>query len=80
MIIPPVFIHPTAQVEVSVIGPHVSIGAGCVVLNSIISNSILEDGAQVAGVVLEKSLIGRKAMIERRPGVINAGDHTSLTL
>ena len=77
---PPVYIHPTAQVLESVIGPHVSIGADCVVQNSIISNSILEDGAQVSGVVLEKSLIGRKALIERRPGVINAGDHTVLTL
>ncbi len=80
VIIPPVFIHPTAQVDKSVIGPYASIGADCSVQNSIIFNSILEDGAQVTGVVLEKSLIGRKAQIERRPGVINAGDQTVLTL
>ena len=80
VIVPPVFIHPTAHIKQSVIGPHASIGADCVVQNSVIFNSILEDGAQVAGVIMEKSLIGRKAQIERRPGVMNVGDHTALTV
>jgi hypothetical protein len=29
---------------------------------------------------LENSLIGRKAMIHGRPRVVNAGDHTELSL
>lgn len=80
VIIPPVFIHPTAEVVESVIGPFTSIGAGCFVENSIIRNSILEDGAQVHGAILADSLIGRKACIQRRPGTINAGDHTELIM
>jgi glucose-1-phosphate thymidylyltransferase len=80
VIIPPVFIHPTAKVEGSIIGPHVSLGAGCEVQSSIIRDSILEDGAQACSVILESSLIGRKAQIERRAGIINAGDHTSVML
>ena len=80
VIIPPVFIHPTAEVAESVIGPFTSIGAGCYVEHSIIRNSILEDGAQVHGAILEDSMIGRKACIQRRPGVINAGDQTELTM
>jgi glucose-1-phosphate thymidylyltransferase len=78
--VPPVFVHPTAQITNSVIGPHVSIGAECRVESSILRNSIIEDGAQVTDVILEGSLIGRKAVIQRRPGIINAGDHTVLTL
>ncbi len=46
VIIPPVFIHPTAEVTNSIIGPHVSLGAGCWVERSILRNSILEDEAQ----------------------------------
>jgi glucose-1-phosphate thymidylyltransferase len=80
VIIPPVFIHPTANIEGSIIGPHVSLGAGCHVQSSIIRDSILEDGAQACSVILESSLIGRKAQIERRAGIINAGDQTSVLL
>lgn len=80
VIIPPVFIHPTAEVIRSIIGPYVSLGAGCRVERSILSNSILEDEAQVTDVILESSLVGRRAHIQRRAGVINAGDQTMVIL
>jgi glucose-1-phosphate thymidylyltransferase len=80
VIFPPVFIHPTAQVCESIIGPHVSLGAGCLVEQSIVKDSILEDEAQATGVILERSLVGRRALLRRRAGVINAGDNTEITL
>jgi len=80
VVIPPVFIHPTAEVVNSVIGPHVSVGAGCRVESSILRDTILEDEAQVRDVILEGSLVGRRAQISRRAGVINAGDQTVVKL
>jgi glucose-1-phosphate thymidylyltransferase len=80
VIIPPVFIHPTAQVQESIIGPNVSLGAGCHVEYSIIRDSILEDETQTNGVILESSLLGRRVQLRRRAGVINAGDNTDLSL
>lgn len=80
VIIPPVFIHPTAEVENSIIGPHASVGAGARVYSSIVRNSILEDEAQVTDVILESSLIGRRSQIQRRAGAINAGDNTVVFL
>lgn len=80
VVIPPVFIHPSANVTNSIIGPHVSLGAGCTVETSIIQNSILEDDAHAAGIILESSLVGRRAHLTRRAGVINAGDNTEVTL
>jgi len=80
VVIPPVFVHSTAEVENSIIGPYVSIGAGARVTSSIIRNSILEDEAQVTDVILESSLIGRRAHIQRRAGTINAGDNTVVSL
>jgi glucose-1-phosphate thymidylyltransferase len=80
VIIPPVYIHPTAQVRRSIIGPYVSIGAGCRVEQSIIKDSILEDDAQATGVILEDSLVGRRAQLNRRAGHINAGDNTVVTI
>jgi glucose-1-phosphate thymidylyltransferase len=80
VLIPPVFVHPSASIENAVIGPYVSIGSGAYIRRSILSNSILEDDAEVLDVILESSLIGRKAQITRRAAVINAGDHTVVTL
>ncbi len=80
VVIPPVFIHPSAKVENSIIGPHTSLGAGCQVEKSIIRDSILEDEATSYGAILEGSLVGRRACIQRRAGVINAGDETVVTL
>ncbi len=80
VVVPPVFIHPTARVFESIIGPHVSLGAGCHVEHSIIRDSILEDEAEAKGIILENSLIGRRVQLLRRPGSINAGDNTVITL
>jgi glucose-1-phosphate thymidylyltransferase len=79
VVIPPVFIHPTAEVKYSVIGPHTSLGAHCKVYSSIIRDSILAEAAEVSDAILENSLVGRRAQIKRRAGVINAGDQTTLS-
>jgi glucose-1-phosphate thymidylyltransferase len=80
VVVPPVFIHPTAEVTNSIVGPYVSVGAGCCVERSILSDSILEDEARVTDVILESSMVGRRAHIQRRAGVINAGDQTVVIL
>ena len=77
---PPVFVHPTAELENCVIGPFASIGAGARVSRSIVRDSILEDEAQVCDVSLENSLIGRRAQIQQRAGSVNAGDNTVVSL
>ncbi len=80
VVIPPVFIHPSAEVNDSVIGPFTSLGAECKVRSSIVRNTILGDAAEVTDVILEGSLVGRRAQITRRAGKINAGDQTMVIL
>jgi len=77
---PPVFVHPTAELENCVVGPFTSIGAGARVSSSIVRDSILENEAQVANVSLENSLIGRHAQVQSRPGSVNVGDNTIISL
>jgi len=79
VIVPPVFVHPSARVHGSIIGPDVSIGAGCQVEHSIIQDSILEDHAQASGVILDHSLVGRRAVLRRRSAEVNVGDSTVVT-
>ena len=78
--VPPVFIHPTAKVESSVIGPHVAIGANCSIQNCIIRDSIIDDGSVLTNTVMEHSLIGREVIIQDHAGIYNIGDKTELTL
>lgn len=80
VLIPPVFIHPDAEIHHSVIGPYVSVAAGCKIETSIMRNSIIEEEAVVTDLIIEDSLIGRKTDIIGRPRIINAGDNTGLTL
>lgn len=75
-VIPPVFIHETAKVESSVIGPYVSIGPECEIKKSIIKNSIIEEGTHVEEMILENSLIGRHVNLRGQPLRLNLGDDT----
>jgi glucose-1-phosphate thymidylyltransferase len=79
-VIPPVFVHPSAKVEASVIGPHVSIGAECEVSGCVIRNTILDDGAAVTDSVLDSSFIGRQAKVEGSASAVNIGDNSSVRL
>ena len=79
-VIPPVFVHPNAIVQNAVIGPNVSIGAGCQIQNCVIQNSIFEDQTQADEVVLTNSIIGCNAHLQGRALNINAGDDTKITL
>ncbi len=77
-LVPPSFVHPEADVQNSVIGPYTSIGAGCKVRDAIITESILEDGAQVSSVILDNSLIGQNAAVSGCPNSLNVGDNSTI--
>ena len=75
-IIPPVYIHPEAEIKASVIGPHVSISQGAIIENTVLKNSIVEQGAIINNMVLENSLIGRSAAVRGRAEIMNIGDNS----
>lgn len=79
-VIPPVFIHPEAEVESSVIGPHTTVEAGCKILGSVIQNSIIEKGSQVEDVLLDGSLIGQNTIVKGGSTSINVGDNTDIEI
>ncbi|MCK5635512.1 MAG: NTP transferase domain-containing protein [Anaerolineales bacterium] len=74
LIIPPVFIHPSAEISQAVIGPHVSVGSGCVIQRSVIQDSIIENETTIENALLSESLIGRGARITGRFKMLNIGD------
>ena len=75
-IIPPVYIHPEAELNECVIGPHVAVGRKAVLSRTVIQNSIVEQESEIDQMVLENSIIGRQAGIKGRAEAINIGDNS----
>jgi glucose-1-phosphate thymidylyltransferase len=78
----PVYIHPSAEISDSVIGPFVSIGPRCKISGSRIEDSILEEGVQVKDAALIRSIIGKEASVTGKAGnnplSLNIGDNSSV--
>ncbi len=83
-IIKPSFIHPSAEINNSTIGPHASIGANCKIENSTVSESILEAGCEIKDSALNRSLIGQQAKVKGRGDghviQLNVGDSSEVLL
>jgi glucose-1-phosphate thymidylyltransferase len=74
VIVPPVNIHPSAVIEESVIGPHVTIGQDCRITRSIIRNSIIDAGGEIIETIMDQSLVGKEAIVRGRYRQFNVGD------
>ncbi len=73
-IIPPVYIHPSASIESSVIGPYVSLSEECKLCQVVVQNSIFDEGAHVSQMVLDRSLLGRYVQVQGQTSRLNLGD------
>lgn len=78
IIIPPVYIAPTAQIKHSIIGPEVSIGEEAIISFSIIKNSIIGPNAHLENAILHDSLIGNDAVFQGMQQSLNIGDSTEI--
>jgi glucose-1-phosphate thymidylyltransferase len=80
VVIEPCYIGPGARIERSVIGPHVSIGAGTIVADSRIENSLIQHDTTVQNVQLSGAMIGSKARLKGRPVDASLGDFCELAI
>lgn len=78
LVIPPVYIAPTAKVENSIVGPYASIGDGVRVDSSIISDSIVNEGASILNMNLSGSLVGPSATVVGRKDQLNVGENSEI--
>lgn len=75
VIIPPVFVSPSAQVADSIIGPYVSLGKETHIENCRIQDSIIGPGSRITKSRLETSLIGHQVTLNGQTGRFNLGDN-----
>ncbi len=80
VIVPPVALDPTAVIEHSIIGPHVSIAARAVVREAVVKNSIVNEDAVVERILLEGSVIGENALVRGTFRHLNVGDSSEVSM
>jgi glucose-1-phosphate thymidylyltransferase len=78
VLIPPVFISPTAVLENSVVGPYVSVGDGSRIISSIVKDSIISEAAEVVDSMLESSLVGNNSYLCGHYQKVNLGDSSEI--
>lgn len=78
VILSPVFIDDDVVIENSVIGPHVSVGAGTRIVDSRISNSIVQKNCTVKTAQLSNSLLGNFVTFDGKSANLDLGDYSSI--
>lgn len=79
-VLPPVFLHESAVVDSSVIGPYASIEANVTIRNAIVRNSIVDAGAHVESCILDGALIGENVRITGKSKSVFIGDDSIVEL
>jgi glucose-1-phosphate thymidylyltransferase len=74
LIIQPCFIDKDVRIENSIVGPHVSLGKGTIVVNSIIKNTIVQQSSKLVSCHLEDSMVGSSAQFIGKSKDISLGD------
>jgi len=77
LIIPPCFIGENVELIRSIVGPHVSIGAGSRIEGSLVSNSILQSNVKIRNSVIDNSMMGHFAEFSNSPEQLSMSDYSS---
>ncbi len=74
----PVYIAKSARIKNSIIGPYTSVGEHVQIEDSIITDSIINQGAVIHNMNLDKSLIGPDAVLKGRVEHVNIGENSEI--
>jgi glucose-1-phosphate thymidylyltransferase len=78
--IDPVIVGHGCRIKNSILGPHVSVANDTVIMNSVISNSIIGAKTELQNVILRDSIIGDEVTITGKGQKMNVGEHTKIKL
>jgi glucose-1-phosphate thymidylyltransferase len=76
VIIQPCFIDKDVKLVNAVVGPYVSIGAGCAIENSVVKNSIIQAKTKIKNAVIANSMLGHDAEIEKQALDLSISDYS----
>ena len=80
IVIEPSAVADGVMLERSIIGPYASISRGAEIIDSIVSDSIVDEGARLSRAVVDHSIIGRSASVQGRAASLNVGETSLVNL
>ncbi|MBP6458508.1 MAG: nucleotidyltransferase [Crocinitomicaceae bacterium] len=78
IIIPPCYIGKNVTIENAIVGPHVSLGDGTKISNTIISNTIVQTNSKISNANIQNAMIGNFATYKGKPADISLGDYSTI--
>ena len=78
--LPPLYVHESSRVENSIIGPNVAVGENCSIKDSILKNTIVDDGSSVTETMLANSLISKNCSVSGKPKQLIAADRDEIKI
>lgn len=75
VLVPPVYLSADVVIENSVVGPHVSVGKGTKVTNSVVKNSIIQSQSTVKDALIADSMLGNHATYQGKFADLSVGDY-----
>lgn len=79
-VIPPVYVHESAEITASVIGPYAHIDANTKINGSIIRNSIIDPNTTITDAILDHALVGEDASVTGCGKQLFVGDKSQVQL
>ncbi|MCL6460737.1 MAG: nucleotidyltransferase [Flavobacterium micromati] len=77
-IIPPCYIGKNVTLINTTVGPNVSLGDGCTVQNSVVTNSLIQTHSHIKNATLDNAMIGNHASFDGNFTSISIGDYSVL--
>jgi glucose-1-phosphate thymidylyltransferase len=80
VVIPPVDIGDSVNIEGSVVGPYVSIDDGATIVDSRVRDTILGTNSKLSDVNLAETIVGNNSEVGGTPSKLNVGDFSEVNL
>ncbi len=77
VIIPPCYIGKNVSIKNAIVGPNVSIGDGCSIEKSVVSNSIIQKSTKISNAVIDNSMIGSSVEYKGTARDLSMGDFST---
>jgi len=77
LVIEPCFIGENVVLNQSIVGPHVSIGAGSVITRSVITNSIIQTQSKISDLRIDNSMIGNSTDLKGKAIEYSISDYST---
>lgn len=77
LIIQPSYIGKNVVIKHAVVGPHASIGEGCVIENSVVSNCIVQTNSKIKNAVIDNAMIGNFVEYTGEAKDLSIGDYST---